>query len=83
MGNAGSPHAADNNTIGNAYLAKVLQGTKREVDSHIEIECNSTREMYDHWKVNVQTYKTKIQQIFPNDSENAINSLLFPCSTRY
>lgn len=37
MGNATSPYPCQPTTIGNAYLAKVLQGVKREVDSHVEI----------------------------------------------
>lgn len=36
MGNSGAAEA-EAGTIGNAYLAKVLQGAKREVDSHVEI----------------------------------------------
>lgn len=82
MGNTPTPNTAQSN-IGCAYLAKVLQGTKREVDSKVEIECNCTREEYDSWRRGLQSYKDKIERAFPEEAEAILNSLLFPWSTLY
>jgi hypothetical protein len=46
MGNIENNQAEEGRTIGKTYLKKVLKGVKKEVDSSIEIECNSTSEMY-------------------------------------
>jgi hypothetical protein len=82
MGNTPTPNTPQS-TIGCAYLAKVLQGTKREVDSRVEVECSAAREEYDLWRRGLQSYKDKIERAFPDQADNILNSLLFPSSTLY
>jgi hypothetical protein len=70
-------------TIGNAYLAQVLKGAKREVDSSIEIECLSSEEAYNQWNANARLYRSKLKQTLPQEAEALEELLLFPESSSF
>lgn len=59
MGSA-TPQQGELQSIGNAYLTKVLKGSKREVDSSIEIECYATKKQYQQWKDNAEAFKSNL-----------------------